>query len=367
MRITVRQENLHKALQDVRRVVPSKPQLPILQAVLLEAKDDSISISGTDLFTGIRTSLSGVVETPGQVAIPAQAFSESIATLSPGNLTISVENGVSTISGDGVLMKLQSFNGDEYPSFPEKSGTSIEVAEEDFKKIVEYVAFATAKEDSRPVLTAVLFKFGEQLEVVSTDGFRLAVLQLKHHSDEETTLLLPAKGLAEVSRLQAKQSGKSVTLTISTELKQVFCSFGEVEMVVRLMDGDFPPYQKIMPATFATETVIDTESFVQALKGAMVFAKDSSYISTFVFSGTDVVVKSVSPSLGQFETKVPLLKPIESSIEIAFNSHYLMEFVSALKPEKIWIGMNEPLQPAVFRPENMDMYTYVVMPFRVSQ
>lgn len=366
MKFSVKQEILVKALVDVKRIVPSKPQLPILQAILIQADSGNLILSATDLYTGIKSTIVGVVDTPGQVAVPAQALTEVITTLNPGNLDFELKENTLHISGKGVSIKIQTFNVDDYPPFPEKEGESITLPKEELQKIVDLVVFATAKDDSRPILTAILFNFDGAQEIVATDGFRLATLGLdKEYSQQK--MLIPAKAILEISRLQDKSDSSEVEFTISRELKQIFCSFGNTQMVIRLMEGEYPPYEKIIPNDFSTQISVDREEMIQAIKGAMIFARESSNIVRFEIENNQMVVTATSPTLGTHKSEIPVNLILGSEGKIAFNAQYLMEFLTSVKENEIWIGMNDSLQPVLFRPSQMTDYRYIVMPFRVSE
>lgn len=366
MKISIKQSNLKQALNDVKRVVPSNPQLPILQAVLLQAVNGEITLSATDLFTGIKTTVLGSVDESGSAAIPAKTFSDVVSNLQAGTVRLETQDTQLTIQDDQSKTVLQIFTPEDYPQFPTKQGESIQLTKETFEKIVNYVSLATAKDDSRPILTSVLFNMGDGLEVVATDGFRLATLSLNEITPLQR-LLIPAKSLSEISRLYSKDEMSSVTLTVSTELKQVFCSFGEIEMIIRMMEGEFPPYQKIIPASFITEVVLDGSQLNQALKAALVFARESSNIVRLYFENDILKVVSSSPSLGNHESTIHLSQSIDRTTMIAFNAQYLLDFLNATKSDKIWLGMNESLQPALFRPEGMLEYRYIAMPFKVNE
>lgn len=364
MKFSIKQENLIKSLLDVKRVVPSKPQLPILQSILIEAKNGQISLFATDLYTGIKASVVSVVDEPGVVAVPAQAITEVITTLSPGNISFELKDRVLHISGKGVSVKLQTFDANDYPPFPEKDGESFNLLKSDLDKIVKTVVFATAKDDSRPILTAVLFNFDQHQEVVATDGFRLATLSLDREYGQQK-MLIPAKAILEISRLQDKNEANQIEFTISQELKQLFCSFDNTQIVIRLMEGEYPPYEKIIPADFSTQLVIDREDLINAIKGAVIFAKESSNIVKFEVVDKQMIITATSPTLGNHTSQINVDIDQGGDAKIAFNAQYLMELLSSIKEDSIWMGINDSLQPAMFRPLDMLEYRYIVMPFRV--
>lgn len=365
MKFSVKQENLVKSLIDVKRVVPSKPQLPILQAILIKANSGTLELSATDLYTGIKANVIAVVDQPGTIAVPAQALTEIISTLNPGNLDFELIDNSLHIKSKGVAVKIQTFDPTDYPPFPEKEGDSIILSKSDLNRIVELVVFATAKDDTRPILTSVLFNFGQETQIVGTDGFRLATLNLVINY-QSTSILIPAKAILEISRLQDKNDSDQVEFSVSTKLKQVFCTLGNTQMVIRLMDGDFPPYEKIIPADFETQLSIDRIEMIQAIKGALIFARETSNIVKFELNEDKMIVTATSPTLGTHQSEIVVQVFKGENKKISFNATYLMEFLNSVKQDSIWIGMNDTLQPAAFRPIEEEKYQYIVMPFRVT-
>jgi DNA polymerase III subunit beta len=371
MKITVLQENLLQALKQVRRVVPSKPQLPILSSILLEVKDQTIMVSATDLYTGIRARVQGVVEGEGSIAIPAAVFADMTSTLSGGQLELEASETSLKVTSQGSVSTIPVFPAADFPPFPDKDGDQIKISKTDLNEVVELVALACAKDDSRPALTAVLLKFGEQTHAVATDGFRLAVLGLPNQvaSDPEAKLsqvLIPAAALREIHRLSSSIKSEFIELSISSKMKQMFCTVDDVELVIRLMDGDFPPYEKVMPAAYTTQVILDGEQLQQQLKGALVFARDSSNIVTFTITDQDVQLAATSAAAGTHQSSMPGKLVSGAGGTIAFNALYLQDFLASAKPKTVLFGMNESLQPALFRPEGRDEYHYIVMPFRTT-
>lgn len=374
MKIIVLQENLKQALAHIRRVIPSKPQLPILSSILVEASNDGITFSGTDLYTGMRVRVKGSIENPGTVAVPAQVLTETVTSLFAGSVTLEEHSGSLELTTDQTTAKIQCYASDEYPAFPEKEGQEMTVGWAAFEHILKTVPFSTAKDDSRPVLTSVLFDFNDSVQVVGTDGFRLSHVSLADTAlqgkpmDTVSQLLIPAKALQEVHRIASREKNISnISWTFSEQMKQVFFAVEDIEMVIRLMDGEFPPYQKIMPETFETELSLDAEQFETHLKGALVFAKEASQIVTFSFESETLTLTASSPSLGSHQSQMPIQLKTGQPETIAFNAHYILEMLQATKPETVTFKMNQSLQPAMFQVDQDASFKYIVMPFRVTQ
>lgn len=369
MQLTILHDNLQRVIQDLQKSIPARPSLPILSCILIHAEESGkIQFSATDLSVGITSIVQGEVAQPGKVAVPAKVFIDFINSLPAGKITLTVENQTMKISADGATAELQCLEAADYPAFPAKEGFDLELPLEMFTSAIQNTAFAASLDEARPIYTAVYLtaKENSDLEVVATDGFRLATLNLPY-SAQPFNLLIPSKGLQEVVRVALRKKEAKILFTVSDKLKQAFFSFGEVEILVRVIEGDYPPYQKIIPASFATQLTFDGNEFSQKLKTALIFARESAGIVRLKIEQNEMKLISASSTIGHQESSVRIQLISGGDQEIAFNVKYLSEFLSVVKPDQVWFGMNESLKPALFRPAGMENYRYIVMPFRVNQ
>ncbi len=369
MNITILHENLQRVIQDLQKSIPSRPSLPILSCILIQAEQSGkILFSATDLSVGITASIQGEVTQEGKVAVPAKVFIDFINSLPAGKITLQVENQTMKILSEGATAEIQCLSAADYPSFPAKEGFDLELPLETFTTAIQNTAFAASLDEARPIFTAVLLtaKEKQDLQVIATDGYRLATLEIPY-SAQPFNLLIPSKGLQEVVRVALRKKEEKILFTVSEKLKQAFFSFGEVEILVRVMEGEFPPYQKIIPAGFTTQLTFDGNEFSQKLKTALIFARESAGIVRLKIEQDQLKLISASSSIGHQESSVRIQLIAGGDQEIAFNAKYLSEFLSVVKPDQVWFGMNESLKPALFRPAGMENYRYIVMPFRVNQ
>ncbi len=367
MKISLLQETLYQLLVDLQRCVSARPQLPVLGCILITAKKNTIQLFATDLQFGMMTTTQGVVQKEGSVAVPAKVFTDLIATLPPGTIELTLNDHTLEIKAQDAIAKLQTCSAEDYPVFPTKEGNETSFPLDVLAPAVQATAFAASLDETRPILTTLSLQFGENLEIVGTDGFRLAKIILPY-SAEARQLLVPAKAVSEAIRIAIKKKVQTVSFTVSDKLKQVFFSFDGYDVSMRLLEGQFPPYQKIMPAEFSTQLLFDAEEFQQKLKTASIFAREGAGIIRFVVSEEGITLHSSSSTFGNQEglVRAKHLGKFSGEQEIAFNSKYIQEFLSVVKPEHIWFGMNESLKPAAFRPQGMEAFIYVIMPFRVN-
>lgn len=371
MKLELLQENLVAALRDVQKIVPGKPQLPILSSILITANKQALSLAATDLYVGMKTKVKGKIEETGQVAVPGKLFYRCINSLQPGKLKIELEEDSLIITSISNETTIQCLPAEEFPDFPEIEGQEIELDVEAIEAINEKVTFSASLDQTRPVLTALLFDFSQDgLLVVGTDGFRLTTLKLSTEKQEvEESFLIPAKAITEINSLSQGAEEKDLKFVVSDEMKQALFAIGETELFVRLIEGEYPPFNKIIPEEFAFEAEIDGQALENQLKRAQVFAQEASNIVRLIFTPKKLRVIAKSPSFGQQDGELDyqLLKGEAAEREIAFNTKYLIDFFNSLKPERVLFHMNGSLTPAMIKPAAEEGYQHIVMPFRVNQ
>jgi DNA polymerase III subunit beta len=369
MKLQLLQENLDQALKTIAKAVPGKPQLPILSTVLLSVVNGEVLLSATDLYLGIRARVPASIEAEGSVAVPAKVFIDTIRSLSPGKISLELAGSSLKISSAKTKSSLQVQAADDFPDFPDPSGNKTQVLLDQLEQIDALLSFCVSADQARLILTTLLFRPNEtSLEIVATDGFRLGVLKLDQASPVAEEVLIPAKALSEVVKIARQQKVEKIEFSVSQELKQLFFSMNDNEVFVRLVEGQFPPYQKIMPSEFATELTVDGAELQKHLKQAQVFARESSNIVKLELAAAELTITAASTAHGSFQAQLSASNVTGvPEASIAFNARYLMEFLTKVKPQLVWIGLSDPLKPAMFRPAEQKNYSYVVMPFRVNE
>lgn len=368
MKIKIAKQNLETILNSLSRIISSKPQLPILSCLLFEAKNGKISLFATDLNLGIKSNVFGEVVEEGSVSIPAKLFLEVIKSLSSGEIEITLKDLSLEIKSGKSKTSLQCQSGEDFPVFPSLPALTSEIDSQKLQIIEKYVSFSTSLDQTRVVLTTLLFrKKDDGVQVVGTDGFRLSVLSFKEEiikGFEE--FLITNKAFNEVVRLSEQQGSEKVLFEVSSELKQVFFKVGESEVFVRLIETSFPPFEKIIPPDFETVISFDGDEFESTLRQATIFARETSNIVTLDISEKSLKISAAASSRGDFEGEVPVENVKGLSGKVSFNVKYLQDFLKNVKPKQIWMGMNDSLKPVMFKESDNEHYEYVVMPFRLN-
>ncbi len=368
MQIVVLQENLQNALTYLQKAIPAKPQLPILSSILITVSDNLCTLGATDLYFGVKATIAAQIEKAGQIAVPGKEFREIIASLPAGEVNLSFSGNTLTITTAHTNFSLQCQDCSDYPQFPQVTGDTAPLNKKILEAIAQMVLFSTSADQARPLLTGVLFSLdAEKTRAVATDGFRLSICDFTPSPEQKPIqFILPARAVSEVCRISAQMQSETVVFTVSESLKQVFVSFDSIEIYARVLEGEYPPYEKIIPPSFTTEIVAPGEEVLEQVKRSTIYSRDTSNIVQCEVSTEKFLVKASSSTLGNFAGEVPSAQITGPGGMIAFKAKYVLDFLQAAKQAEIKFSMNDSLKPALFQAQNLPGFRYIVMPFRVS-
>src|SRR4030067_2008266 len=305
MKLQVLQENLTKALSITTRFTNIRAQLPVLGNVLISAQKNKLLISATNLENSVSLTIGAKVEKEGEITIPAKTFNDTIVNLNPGTVNLQSEKEKLTLSTSNFNSTLAGMNPSDFPSVPQTVGKSTLVLSK--KKILEAlncVLFAVSSDETRPVLTGVLFILkGKELVVVATDGFRLSQKKIRiNFSAKELSFILPKNILSELLRLVGES--EEINLSYKESESQVVFGIDNLILASRTIEGEFPDFNKIIPHEFKIKLSLDREEFLQAVKLASVFARDSANVIKMIIKNDSLKVFAESSQVGKQETKL---------------------------------------------------------------
>jgi len=376
MQVTCLRENLSRGLANISRAVAARATLPVTQNVLLEGDNGQLKLTATNTEISISTWIGAQIEGEGSVTVPARMFNDFVNSL-PGQ---TVQIGFQTdpvgveITCDKFAATINGIAAEEFPPIPVvEGGASVTIPADAFRGALERVVFAAATDDSRPVLTGVKVELaGDKFTLAAADGFRLAVEtgKLSASASEEVGVIVPAKTLAEVERLLGDGSS-SVELSLDASGRSAKFRLETSEIVTSLVQGTFPDYEKLIPASYGTKATIDLASMVQATRAASIFARDGSGIIRVIVNPADgdtpgsVKVISRAEEVGSNENVLDASVEGDES-KVAFNSKFLMDVLNVLSGDDVDIETTTPSSPGVFRSAKHEGYTHVVMPMFVQ-
>jgi len=367
MKIIATKEQLEAGTQTVNRAVSSKNTIPALSGIYLKTSPDNLVLKATDLEIGIECVIAAQANKEGEVVIPARYFTEIVKKLPDEQVEILVEdNYLVKISSGRSLFQIHGFAPHDFPNLPQPAERKIDWVNKDLlKTAIRQTIFATASSENRPVLTGVLYERKEQeLVTVATDGHRLAYknVEVANNPNNRNTVIIPTKTLQELNRLLANTEEETVGVII--ENNQIFFDLGNVKIYSRLVEGQYPNYEGVIPKSSTIKVKLMNKIFADALERCSLLAKDGTNLVRINLEGNKLKIYSESPEIGQVYEEIDV-ESEGGTIEIGFNSRYLLEGLRAIEEEEVGLEMNSSLSPATLRPINSDNYLYVVMPVRL--
>lgn len=374
MNLSILQENLAKAVSVAGRSASAKATLPILNHVLLSTDQGRLKVAATNLETGVNIWVGAKVESEGSLAVPARVLQELVLGLPAGKLELAVVKGNLNLKSGSVEANIAGIDGSEFPtvpSFPKSGGISFPA--EDLARAVDDVAYAAANEEGRPVLTGIYWRVkGDLMELVATDGYRLAKKEIKlpEKVKEDWQALVPARALSEVAKITSElasrgEAAEEIKVALSTEENQISFSLGDVSLTSRLLEGQYPSFEGIIPDKATARGIFAKDDLVQALRLASVFARDLGSIVRVKLAGDGMELSANTLQVG--DEKTQLSGDIEGDeIIVAFNSRYLLDALSRFQKSQISFESKGPLSPGVFRGVGDETLMVLVMPVRMQ-
>ncbi len=363
MRVTVLAETLQKKLSFVVRAISSRNQLPILSSVFIEAKDGFIRFCTTDLEIGIETNFPAEVEIEGSVAVPAKLFFELANSLPQERITLFTEGSGFHVVSTKIKTLLPQMPKEEFPIlYGEKGDKVFSLLGKEFKKHFAKVVFSTSSETTRPALSGIYIKQSEELTtIVATDGYRLSLNMIQGEKFNITTpVIVPARLIREAFTLG--EDG-IIEFYLFNRDKQVLFIHDNDILIGRLIDAEFPNYEKIIPSDLSTKATMDREVLLHAVKTCAIFARESANVVIFSIRKNTIIVSAKAPATGENTVEVEALVNGEAN-EIAMNAKYILDLLNNVQEEQITFEMSGPLNPAIFSSPQAPHFLHMIMPIR---
>ncbi|MFA5025882.1 MAG: DNA polymerase III subunit beta [Candidatus Shapirobacteria bacterium] len=371
MKLSLLEENLSLALSHTSRFVASKVQLPILNHILFSTDNGRLKLSATNLELAINYWLGAKIEKEGSFCLPAKEITEFVSYLPAGKIDLFLkDSNVLTLTSSKTESNFACLPPADFPEIPTLDPkTAFEIDLPVLTQAINQIAFAAATDDSRPVLTAILCTFSnEELTLVATDGFRLSLKSIKlvnplGLSTEKETLLIPAKSLLEIVKL-AKNT-KKVKIGLTKDAHQIVFVLEDLELVSRLIDGEYPDFNRIIPKSCGTKVYLNRDEFTQAIKQTSVFARQSANVVKVSLKANSIELSANAPQIGQNKAIVDARIEGET-LDIAFNYKFISDFLAICTGSEIVLELNESLSPGLFRDQSDIHLTHIIMPVRIQ-
>lgn len=379
MKVIILKDNLNDGLNILNRVAGKNLTLPILNNILLSTDGNFLNLASTDLELGIKYWLLAKIEKEGKITIPSKILTSFINLLPNKKITLELKNQTLYVDCDNYKTQIKGLDAQDYPIIPTINNDDfIEINTSLFcEGIAQVVDFATINQ-ARPELSGIYFNFQKNsIRLAATDSFRLAekTISSKDKIDKELSFILPQKTAREIVNIFAEKSEK-IKLYFSPnqvlfEYPMPQASHPEVQIISRLVDGEYPDYQGIIPKNYEAQIVLSKNEFLNQIKTASIFSGKSNEIKVKIAPKKDgLEILSQSPDLGENKSflsgKVVFGQGKEKEMEVIFNYRFLLDGLLNIKTSNVVLELNGEEGPAVLRPADDQSYLYIVMPIKTT-
>jgi DNA polymerase III subunit beta len=365
MNIVCTQENLKNGLMVVGRVIGTSSTLPILNNILLRTEEGQLKLSATNLELAVTTVVRCKIEEEGAGCVPAKIVNELVGALPATNITLVTVDAELLVTADHYTSKVKTLPTEEFPLIPVVERTYVvALPGQVLKQGLEQVLFAVSTSQTQPEISGVLLSLRDRvLTFVATDRYRLAEKRLQlPRAEGLKDVIIPAKTAQELVRIIGNYDHVVEVVLGET---QIAVTVGDTTLVSRLVDGQYPDYEQIIPTEFTTQIVVPTAALVNAVKASAIFSRSNQSITMEYQQATQrIVIFAVSHEVGESRIEVPAV--IEgSSGTIICNYRYLLEALAGRKEERVRIQIMNDTAPVLLGPDGDAEYRYLVMPIKV--
>lgn len=371
MRFIAGKEDLLNGIRIVERATVIKGLQPVLANVLIETlENNQVKLTATDFDLSITTVINAQVEEQGKFTLPARKLGDIVSRLQDELVKIELNGSAATITCKKSKFDIIGISANEFPQVEENISEedSIEIETRPFIKAIRQVVSAAAGYETNNLLSGVVCEVNKNiLEMAATDGNRLARVKevVKNNSaDSEKTfgMLLSSRVLAELSKIALL--AESENIKICKEVKKIVITIDRTKIITRLMQGQFPKYNQLIPQTFPKEAVVDKFNLISALERVAIMVNEKNSIVKFEFADNQLKLSGDSPEAGNSQDIIDI-KYSGEPLTIAFNYKFILEFLKIVESEDVAVKLNSSLSATVFAPCSDEDYIYLVMPVQL--
>lgn len=376
MKFACTQENLLQGLSIVGHITTKSINLPVLGNVLLQTDGGNLKLSSTNLELAVSTLVRGKTEESGDYTVPAKLFQDFISLLPQGKVELELVPEGLQVKAEGQETVIRGLPASEFPLIPKLAkaeGVGFQCG--DLKKALNQVVFAVSNSESRPEISGVACWFGgtigkNKVAFIATDSYRLAERVIEPSKDaREQKIIVPARTMLEVNRILSSYRDElgvpDVVEWITTE-NQLVVTFGNTELVSRLIEGAFPDYQQIIPESHRASALLDRSELAKAVKAASLFSRQGLYDVHLDFKPSEGTLVIRSSDQGTGKTSTTLRGDFKGDdVDLIVNFKYLSDGLSAIDTAKVKLLMIDTMSPMLVLPDGeKTTYRYLVMPIR---
>ncbi|MGM0396146.1 MAG: DNA polymerase III subunit beta [Bacillota bacterium] len=365
MKFKVEQKDLSRHITVAQRGISTRSTLQILDGILIEARDNEIKLTATDLEISIETFVDAVVEEKGKIVINSRIFGDIVKKLPDDTIHFQVKDNHVNIKCQNAEFNIIGNSGDDYPDLPIiMEENQFTISKDLLKSAIRQTVFATTQDETRPSLTGVLLEIADkEISFVSLDGYRLALRKIPTQSEIDEKIIIPGRSLNELNKIL---EDKEEELTVSLSQGQVIFNLGDTIMYSKLLEGQFFNYKDIMRSDHKTKVVVNRRNLQNGLERASLLAKEekANLVKISVLNG-ELIIKSNS-EMGDVYEEISSSQDGDD-LNIAFNSRYILEGIKIMDNDDIVMNFVGSLNPCIINGVDDDTYTYLVLPVRLAQ
>ena len=375
MKFKINQDHFSNGLQQVLNVVASRSTMPILSNVLIEAEEEHISLTTTNLDLGIRCRIKADVSDTGSITLPVRKLATIVKELPVSEVFLETnKTNQAKITSGGSLFKIMGIGSEEFPPLPTFENRKVfELAQDEIVNMLKSVSYAQSTDENRYILNGVYFNFAdEKLTLVATDGRRLGLTGLELEVSEENagSLILPAKTVAELERLM----GKGEKVNIAFNDRQAAFEIGldkasdsglvdHLYLVSKIVEGNYPNYRQVIPKETEHRVKIERELMLECVHRAALVTSDKSNSVKIKISKNLLEISGQSTEYGESHESMAIAYD-GPEVQVAFNPQFLMEPLKALTKDEVFFEFKDELSPGLFK--TLDNFICVIMPLRLN-
>lgn len=378
MKVSVNQQQLAHCVSMVSRAVSPRSTLPVLSNILVKTDDGRLRLSATNLELGITCWMGAKIENEGAITVPSRIFTDLVGNLPSDQVVLTLDNSTQTLNvrcGTSET-NIKGIDAEEFPPIPEPNvdeGVPLNV--DNFKEMVQQVAFAASIDEARPVLTGVLLKLdGDHITMAATDGFRISIREddIPNAVSHPVEAIIPARALVELARIIGSGGDDTLVMTFPPDRGQVIFHMDDLELASQLIEGSFPDYRAIVPQNFKTHTLLSTAGLLKACKQAEIIAREGTNVArlniipeTSDANPGTLEISSQSEQTGTSEVLV------DASVDgvpllVAFNVRFLREVLEVIKSDNVWLETNAANTPGLLHPQGDEHFKHIIMPMHIG-
>jgi len=363
IKFRVAKDKILDGLQRVQNVVSTRTTLPILSNVLVQAGNNGLSLTTTDLDVAVRCSVEAEVSKAGGTTLPARRVFAILREVAAADIEIEVDDkNTASIHAGSSFYKIMGLPEEEFPRFPQAEGKSLKIEQVALRDMLKKTAYAASTDETRYVLNGVFMSFkADKLTVVATDGRRMALVErdMEVPKGAEAELILPTKVVTELLRLLSDKGDA----TLSVGENQIIICFDGTTLCSKLIEGTYPNFRQVIPTEAKERIPLEREVLLSALHRASILASEKQQSIKLNFAKNTLTITATSPEVGEAkETMAINYKGKE--INIGFNPQYMMDPLRNLDADEVFIELTDELSPGVIKVN--EPFLYVLMPMRLN-